>query len=53
MNKDNKQNSDAAQRSELVPQHKRMAMGVPIDGKGGSGSQPTGDSKKPSNDRRK
>jgi hypothetical protein len=38
MKENDKQNSDAAQKSELVPQHKRMAMGVPIDGKSGAGS---------------
>jgi hypothetical protein len=32
-----KSSSDAAQKSELVSQHKRMAMGVPLDGKSLSG----------------
>lgn len=48
MKENAKQNSDAAQKSELVPQHKRIAMGVPLDGKGGSGTASKGDVKKTS-----
>lgn len=47
MKTNDKQGSDAAQKSELVPQHKRIAMGVPLDGKGGTG-QAKGEVKKTS-----
>jgi hypothetical protein len=33
--------SDQEQKSISVPQHKRMAMGVPIDGQSMKGSTPT------------
>jgi hypothetical protein len=33
--------SDQEQKSINVPQHKRMAMGVPIDGQSMKGSTPT------------